>query len=114
MIKVKVPSNFMKQVKLIRNKEGSYVDGKWVENSKPSEHLIRASVQPLQPTNYRILKEGDSPFKYKQVYTNINLVMPSKKTVPDKIIDGEDTLIMTDFSDWGGNGYTDGIFKKIE
>lgn len=113
MIKVKIPSQFMKKVILIRYKEGSYVNGDWVD-SGTTENKISASVQPVPSSQYRLLPEGDSPAKFRQIYTNVKLQMASKKIKPDEIIDNEITYRLTDFDNWNENGHTSGLFREIE
>ncbi len=113
MIKVKVPSAFMKSVILNRFKEGSYVNGDWIDGGSTSSQ-IRASVQPVPSSQYRLLPEGDSPAKFRQIYTNIELQMPSEKIKPDEITDGSKRYRLTDFDNWSGNGHTAGLFREIE
>ena len=113
MIKVKVPSAFMKSVTLRRFKGGSYVDGDWIENA-PTSRKISASVQPVPSSQYRLLPEGDSPAKFRVIYTNIKLQMPSKDIKPDEIIENGITYRATELDDWSSNGHTSGIFREIE
>jgi len=113
VIKVKIPSAFMKKVILKRFKEGSYLNGEWIDGGSTS-NKINASVQPVPSSQYRLLPEGDSPAKYRQIYTNIKLQMPSKKIKPDEITEDGITYRLTDFDNWSGNGHTAGLFREIE
>lgn len=113
MIKVRVPSSFMTKVLLKRFNSGSYVNGEWIDGGSSSKK-INASIQPVPSSQYRLLPEGDSPAKYRQIYTNMKLQMPSKDIKPDEITEYGITYRLTDLDDWGNNGHTAGLFREIE
>ena len=103
----------MKRVTLKRFKGGSYVNGEWIDSCFSSTK-ISASVQPVPSSQYRLLPEGDSPAKYRQIYTNMKLQMPSKNVRPDEITEDGITYRLTELDDWGNNGHTAGLFREIE
>lgn len=113
MIRVRVPQNHMQSLTLRRYSDGGYVDGLWVENV-PAETIIRASVQPLTAAQNRLLPEGESPLKYRTVFTNYILQMPSNNIKPDEIIHKGLIYRMADFIDWEDNGYTMAFFKQMD
>ena len=59
MINVQVPNEFLSDAVLHRYSTGDYVDGVWVEGTI-TDTDIRASIQPLNAGDYRLLPEGNS------------------------------------------------------
>ncbi len=103
----------MESITLRQLSAGAYVDGLWVEGANV-DSIIRASVQPLSTAEYRRLPEGDSPMKYREVYTNVEMKIPDKNASPDEIIHKGLRYKMATFSNWIDNGYTSAVFKQVD
>jgi ribosomal 30S subunit maturation factor RimM len=83
-----------KTITIIRKRAGSYINGRWVENSlKPQTFNIEANIQPYHLRNDTLLKqEGDRSRSALKVYTSFDL---QKRQEGDKPLEG-DQFVWTD------------------
>jgi len=113
VIKIKIPSAFKRKVILRRYPAGSYVDGKWAEGGPPVDTEIRASVQPLEPSEYRLLPEGNSGYKAFKVFWNSGFQVGVDESIKtdELLIDGLLYRLQRP-EDWNGFGYTAASFVE--
>jgi len=86
---------FRNPVDVWRTRDGSYVDGRWVEGG-PVRRKISASVQPAKPSDILIQEDGRHVSAQFRIYTDDVLKTAAEdKTNPDRVtLNGFDYLVL--------------------
>jgi len=114
MIKVRIPQRFRIPVLLLRQAPGAYVNGLFVDGFE-EQFTINVSWQAIQPSEYRLLPEGNSPIGVFQVYWDQPFFYGrdgGEKT--DRIEKGSIRYKLLKPNDWIDGGFVDGLFQEIK
>lgn len=113
-IKVRIPKKYLRKVTLRRFVDGSYVSGVWQEGTPTVTPGVRMSVQPVSPSDYRLLPEGASPQLSVEIFYKGVFQMGFNGQQPDEVIDGSVTYRCLFIKPWTHNGYNSAIFMSTE
>jgi len=114
MIRVRVGGQFTIKLLIRRPGEGSYVNGIWVEGT-PIDQSFSVSWQPISPSEYRLLPEGESPKGVFSAYWNgkFNFGEEGKQNSDRIFADGKEYKLVG-YQDWHHGGYSIGLFREIK